>query len=179
MCGVLLLFFLLTTEAPDPIAIKRTEKPVTGFSCFRSGIVHCNPWKASVAPFTPIPCQSRERSELIFTGTTAIQVLDGRRRKKCSAICPSLRGCYLGILGFKGMFWRGANSVCDILLSYRATDSGGQLSTRLGFILFYLFYSLFILVILINWFYWEKKRKGVLKIGVGVLKIGFYSRKVY
>jgi len=88
VCGVLLLFFLLTTEAPDPIVIKRTEKPVTGFSCLRSGIVHCNQWKSPVAPFTPIPCQSRERSELIFTETIAIQVSDGRRWKKYSAIYP-------------------------------------------------------------------------------------------
>ena len=132
-------------ETPDQVAIKRTEKPVTGFSCFRSGIVHCNPWKAPVSPFTPIPCQSRERSELIFTETTTIMVLDGRRRKECSAICPSLRGCYLSVLGFKSLFWRGANSVCDILLSYCVTHSGCQLSTRQGSILFYLFYSFFIL----------------------------------
>lgn len=75
---------------------------MTGFSCFRSGIVHCNPWKAPVAPFTPISCQSRERSELIFTERTAIPLPDGRRRKKCSAMYPSLRGCYLSVLWFKG-----------------------------------------------------------------------------
>ena len=85
--------------APDRMAIKRTEKPVAGFSCLMSGIVHCHQWKALVAPFTPIPCQSRERSELNFTKRTAIQSLDGRRQKKCSASCPSLRGSYRSILG--------------------------------------------------------------------------------
>ena len=147
-------------ETPDQVAIKRTEKPVTGFSCFMNGIIHCTPWKAPVVPFTPIPCQSCERSELIFMETTAIQVLDGRRRKKCSAICPSLRGCYLSVLAFKDLFWRGANNVCDILLLYRATDSGRQLSTRLGSILFYLFYSFFILGFLVCCFIREKNTIG-------------------
>ena len=87
------------TATPDRIVIKRTEKPVTGFSCVMGRFPCRNPWKASVAPFTPIPCQSRERSELNFTETTAIQVPDGRRRKVCSAICPILRGCYLSVLG--------------------------------------------------------------------------------
>jgi len=57
-----------------------------------------------VASFTPISCQSRERSELIFTETTAIALPDGRRRKECSAICPSLRGCYLSVLVLKACF---------------------------------------------------------------------------
>jgi len=140
------------TETPDPIAIKRTEKPVTGFSCFRCGIIHCNPWKAPVAPFPPIPCQSRERSELIFTETTAIPLPDGRRRKKCSAMCPSLRGCYLSVLAFKGLFWRGANSVCDILLSYRATDIWRSVIHKAGIysflsFLFFLYSSVFYLLI--------------------------------
>jgi len=60
--------------------------------------------KAPVAAFIPISCQSHERSELIFTETTAILLRDGRRRKECSAIYPSLRGCYLNYLGFKGCF---------------------------------------------------------------------------
>jgi len=37
-------------------------------------------------------------------------------------------------LGFKGLFRRGANSVCDILLLYRITDSRVDLCT--GQILF-------------------------------------------
>nr|AAB59156.1 unknown protein [Plasmid pSC101] len=48
-------------------------------------------------PFTPIHCQSRERSELNVTKKTATQVPDGRRQKEYSAICPSLRGCYLSL----------------------------------------------------------------------------------
>ena len=76
-------------------AIKRPEKPVTGFSCVMGRFPRVSPWKAPVASFTPIPCQSRERSELNVTKKTATQVSDGRRRKEYSAICPSLRGCYL------------------------------------------------------------------------------------
>lgn len=42
-------------------------------------------------------------------------------------------------LSVERLFRRGANSVCDIFLLYRATDTSGQLSTRLGSILFCLF----------------------------------------
>jgi len=78
--------------------------------------------KIACSAIPPIPCQSRERSELVFMEITAIQEPGGRRRKKCSAICSSLRGYYVSVLVLKGLFLRGANFVCDILLSYRATD---------------------------------------------------------